>query len=159
VPTAHFVWYGKSDAVYKYAFDSNPDTVPSEEHTTQGTKVDVPVPGDGIYYFHLQLASGGPIAHYRLQSDMTPPSIISIHLSTDTVTVGDVVRFVFDAEDKESGVQSNYYVDLGDHLFLPIGKQLFVPFLNSGDQKVTLRVFDDAGNYTEKTQIIHVQSR
>lgn len=156
--TARFVWRGKPEAVYSYAFDTSPDTVPSKNHTTQGSKIEIPIPGDGIFYFHLQLAGGGPIAHYRVQTDLTPPSIVSMKLSSDKIVVGDVVRFSFDAEDAASGVQRNYYVDLGNHLFLPVGSELFIPFLEDGDQNVTLRVYDDAGNYTERSDTVHVNS-
>ena len=157
--TARFVWRGKSGAVYAYAFDSSPDTIPGKTHTIQGSAVDVPIPGDGIFYFHLQLVSGGSVTHYRVQTDETPPSITSIHLSADRIVVGDVVRFSFEAQDTGSGIQQNYYVDLGNHLFLPTGSQLFIPFLELGDQKVVLRVYDTAGNYSEKSQIIHVEAQ
>ncbi len=157
-PTARFVWLGKPGVVYAYELNNLPDTIPSNAHTTQIPKVDIPIPGDGIFYFHLRFVSGGPVAHYRIQADMSPPSITSIHLSADKIFVGDVVRFSFDAEDKASGIQNNYYVDLGNHLFLPVGSQLFVPFLKAGDQKVVLRVYDTAGNYIEKSQTIDVET-
>jgi hypothetical protein len=153
---AHFVWHGKPNDVYAYTLDSDPLAVPSDEHTVRGTSVDVPLPGDGVFYFHLRALSGKSVAHYRVQVDTTPPNIVSIHLSSDRIVAGDVVRLSFDAQDSGSGVQLNYYVDLGSHLFLPVGSQLFVPFISAGDQKVTLRVYDNAGNYAEKTQIIHV---
>jgi hypothetical protein len=142
-----------------FAGDIPPDTAPSKARTIQGSAVDVSIPGDGIFYFHLQLASGGPITHYKIQSDMTPPSVAAIRLSQDRVVVGDVVRVAFDAIDVASGVQRNYYVDLGDHLFLPVGSELFVPFLEAGDQTITLRVYDGAGNYTERTQVVHVNPK
>ncbi|MES3006024.1 MAG: hypothetical protein V4664_03705 [Patescibacteria group bacterium] len=154
-----FVWKGKPGAVYRYEFDSSPSTVPSNSHTIQDSSITIPVPGDGIFYFHLQLVSGGPIAHYLVQIDRTPPSIIDIHSSSENVVIGDVVRFSFEAEDAGSGVQRNYYIDLGNHLFLPAGSNLFVPFLKVGDQKVVLRVYDGANNYSEKSKIIHVEAR
>ncbi len=156
--TARFVWKGKSGAVYKYEFNTSADTIPSSAHTVQNNSVEIPIPGDGIFYFHLQLAAGGPVAHYRIQRDRTPPSIVAINLSTDKVVAGDVVRVSFEGEDAGSGIQKNYYVDLGDHLFLPIGSELFVPFLSPGDQKIVLRVYDSAGNFSEKFKIIHVEN-
>jgi hypothetical protein len=155
----NFVWVGKSNDVYRYAFDSSPTTVPSGNHIIQGNGLSLQIPGDGIYYFHLQLASGGPIAHYQIRSDRTPPRILGLNLSKDSIVEGDVVRFSFDAEDLASGIQHNYYVDLGNHLFLPIGQDLFVPFLDAGDQPITLRVYDNAGNYSELKKIIHVEAK
>lgn len=152
-----FVWKGKAGAVYRYSFDNSPDTIPLDGKTLQDSSVSIRIPGDGIFYFHLQLASGGPVAHYRVQVDMTPPQIMSLDVSSEKIVAGDVVRLSFDAKDVGSGIQKNYYVDLGNHLFLPIGSELFVPFLDAGEQKVILRVYDDANNYSEKTQIIHVE--
>ncbi len=157
--TARFVWKGTPGAVYKYEFNTMPDTIPSKKYTTQDSEITLPIPGDGIFYFHLQDASGGPVAHYRIQSDVTPPTISSLRLSADKVFVGDVVRFSFEAKDIGSGIQRNYYVDLGNKLFLPIGSNLFVPFLEKGNQTVTLRVYDGANNYSEKSQIIYVEEK
>lgn len=154
---ASFVWRGKTDQVYKYAFDNLSDTVPSKEYV-QGNSITLPISGDGVLYFHLQSVLGGDIVHYRLQADLTPPLIVAIDTSHQTIMVGDVVRFSFEAKDTGSGVQQNYYVDLGNRLFLPIGPQLFVPFLEKGKQTVILRVYDGAGNYSEKSQVIDVKS-
>ncbi len=154
--TVRFVWRGNPGAVYSYAFDTSPDTIPSKKYTTQGNAIDLAIPGDGIYYFHLQLIPGGPIVHYRVRSDKTPPSIISTHLSSNKIIAGDVVRVSFEAQDLSSGVQRNYYVDLGNHLFLPVGSELFIPFLQAGEQKILLRIYDEAGNYAEKTQVVQV---
>lgn len=155
--SAQFVWKGKVGALYRYVFDNSPETLPLQGATTTDSSVRVAVPGDGVFYFHLQLASGGPVAHYRVQADTVPPNIVSFDMSSTRVFAGDVVRLSFDATDTGSGVQKNYYVDLGNHLFLPIGNQLFIPFLRAGEQKVTLRVYDDANNYTEKSRIIYVE--
>ncbi len=154
---AKFVWRGKLGAVYKYAFDNSPNTIPSNLHTTQDTEVIIPIPGDGIFYFHLQPVSGGPIAHYRVQVDRTPPSIATIKLSQNRVVAGDVLRITFNSEDVGSGIQKNYYIDLGNRLFLPTGSELFVPFFKAGEQKIILRVYDSANNYSEKTQVVRVE--
>lgn len=154
--SARFLWKGKPSAVYSYSFDDKADTVPSEKNTLHDTAIDVPLPRDGIFYFHLKLASGGSTTHYRIQVDKTPPSIVAMKLSADRVVVGDVVRFSFEAKDGGSGIQQNYYVNLGNHLFLPVGSDLFLPLLKVGEQKVVLRVYDDAGNFTEMTKVINV---
>ncbi len=156
---AEFLWRGEPDATYRYAFDSVPDTIPTNNHIIKTNRIKIPIPGDGIFYFHLQLASGGPVVHYQIKSDKTPPVINTMQSSQENITVGDVVRFSFEADDVSSGVQRNYYVDLGGHLFLPVGKDLFVPFLDVGDQIVTLRVYDNAGNYTDYKKTINVRDK
>ncbi len=155
-PAARFVWKGKPGAVYTYTLDRHPTTTPQKSTNTQGTSVTVPIPGEGAWYFHLQAITGGPVAHYRIQSDRTPPSIVSIELSQETITAGDVVRFSFEAEDATSDIQNNYYVDLGNRLFLPIGRELFVPFVEVGEQTLTLRVYDGANNYSEASRTVTV---
>jgi hypothetical protein len=155
---ARFVWRGEPDTVYNYKFDSSPNTIPSTSQTVTGSSVEVTIPSDGVFYFHLMPTLGGSVAHYRVQSDRTPPSIVSMRVSAEQIMVGDVVRFDFEAEDSASGIQKNYYVDLGNHLFLPAGPGIFVPFLEAGDQKIVLRVYDDADNYSEKSQAIHVKA-
>ncbi len=154
---AKFIWKGTPGAVYAYEFDSSPDTIPSKSKTLQDSTVSVQIPGDGIFYFHLQLASGGPIAHYRIQSDITPPTVTSIDLSSDKIVAGDVVRLSFQAEDITSGIQNNYYIDLGNHLFLPMGSQIYIPFVEPGNQKITLRVYDGANNYSEISRFVQVE--
>lgn len=155
-PTARFMWRGKPGMVYAYAFDGTPDTIPSPQRTTTTTDLTLPVQGDGIFYFHLRSLTGGRTTHYRVQVDTAPPLITDLSMSAATVVKGDVVRFSFAAEDRGSGVQKNYYINLGNQLFVPIGSQLFVPFLTAGDQPIVLRVYDDAGNYAERTRVVHV---
>lgn len=157
--TARFVWRGNPDTVYKYAFDTTANTTPSSINSTKNSDVTVPIPGDGVFYFHLQAAVGGAVAHYRIQADRTPPSVVTVEMSENSARVGDVVRFSFGGEDVSSGIQKNFYIDLGNHLFLPIGPQLFIPFLERGEKKIVVRVYDNAGNYAEKTQTVYVKNK
>jgi hypothetical protein len=154
--SARFVWKGTEKAVYAYSMDTFATTLPSNSKTITAPSIELPIPGDGIFYFHLRLASGGPTAHYRIQSDRTPPIITEMRMSASKIVAGDVLRVLFDAEDITSGVQNNYYVDLGNRLFLPFGSEIAVPFLEPGNKTLILRVYDGAGNYSEKKQMVHV---
>ena len=157
---ARFVWRGTPETIYTYVFDTSRDTIPGREaNTVRGTAIELPIPGDGIFYFHLKKVGSELVSHYRIQSDRTPPSIITLRSSQDRIVEGDVVRFEFDAEDIASGIQQNYYIDLGNHLFLPVGRTLFLPLLEAGDQNVILRVYDSAGNFSEKTQVVRVDKK
>ncbi len=151
-----FVWRGKAGSVYLYNFDEQSTSDLLGKYSTTSNELVLQAPGDGVFYFHLGLSTGGRAATYKIQVDQTPPTITSFIASNTTVKVGDVVRFSFDASDAGSGIQKNYYIDLGGHLFLPVGTELMVPFLTPGDQTVTLRVYDNAGNYSEKSMVIHV---
>lgn len=157
--TARFSWLGNESA-YQYAFDDskNGEDVVRWE-ITEKRNVEMAIPGNGIFYFHLQPVGGGPIATYQIRSDHTPPSITSFQMSSEKVYAGDVIRFSFDADDNRSGIQQNYYIDFDNHLFLPAGKELFVPFIEPGVQTITLRVYDNADNYTEEQRTIEVLLR
>jgi hypothetical protein len=151
LPQVDFVWIGPTDGVYRYVFDTQPNTLPSNRApTVQGSQLSLPVPGDGIYYLHLQSVRANAVTHYRIQSDFTGPTITAFNASETTITEGDVVRFDFAARDAGSGVEKNYYIDIGNKLFLPANEQIYVPFLEAGKQNLTLRIYDEAGNYSEK---------
>lgn len=154
--TAKFVWLRPKDSSYRYVVDTYPNTIPDKGTVVHDNQVSFPIQQDGVLYFHLQSIKGGPVVHYKLQSDFTPPDIISINKSETEIHAGSVVRFSFNAEDVLSGVQRNYYIDLIGHLFLPVGNQVFVPFSEIGKQTITLRVYDLAGNYTDQSEIITV---
>jgi hypothetical protein len=79
-----------------------------------------------------------------------------VNASQTSVRAGDIVRFEFTAHDSMSGMQRNFYVDLGNHLFLPVGSTLYVPFDEEGSHTVVVRAYDNAGNYTERTVTILV---
>ncbi len=114
-------------------------------------------PSDGTYYFHLERVgdtADDDRVHHKVMIDTTPPKNVNIRVDAKEVRVGDVVRVQFSAEDGESGMQNIFYVDLGNKLFLPVGKETYIPVLNAGELEIRLRVYDRAGNYAEKTTSI-----
>ncbi len=157
--TARFVWIDHPGVAYHYAFDNKPDTVPLATNLMAGSTIELPVPGDGTYYFHLQRVGENAIAHYRIQSDRSPPTILSMAVSSQRVMVGDVLRLDFKAEDAGSGVQRNYFVAMRDDLFLPVGTQILIPMSEAGHQSITFRVYDDAGNYSEQSTAVDVVAK
>lgn len=155
--SARFVWSGATDETYAYTLDTLQNSAPSSRLSVRGNQVSVPIPGDGVYYFHVRpLSSDGPSAHYRIQSDRTPPVILSMQLSDEEIEAGEVVRALFEANDSGSGLQRNWYVDFGNRLFLPTKTGIFIPFLEPGLHPLTLRVYDEAGNYAEQSRFVSV---
>ncbi len=157
--TVKFVWIGEPQAIYAYDFDTSPTTVPDGTLTTQEKSLTLNIPGDGIYYLHIKTLSSQAVAHYKIQSDHTPPTILNMSFDKDEYAAGEVARTSILANDVSSGIQNNYYVDLGDRLFLPTGPMLFIPFIESGTKTLRLRVYDRAGNYVEEVRNIKVQER
>ena len=144
---------------YRYTLDEYPSVSVLDAPLSYAQRATFSVVEDGAYYFHLQAAEGGPIATYPIHVDMTAPRISEFLASSDVVTAGDVVRFSFGGSDASSGVQRNFYVDLGSGLLLPVSQTMYLPFLQEGDQTIRLRIYDNAGNSTEQEKTIHVRSK
>jgi hypothetical protein len=155
----HLNWPVAKGESYFYAFDREPDTIPDKEAPASGRLV-LDMAEEGIYYFHLQASKDrlkSPVAHLKVKIDATPPMVPIIRASSLQVRPGEVVRFEFSGIDTLSGIQSNYYVKLGDSIFLPALPQVYMPFLREGRYALTARVFDNAGNFSDSTVEITVR--
>ena len=142
-----------------YSIDKSPNYIPDGQLITANNFLDFQIEGDGVYYLHLSLIKSDAIvttSHFKIQVDSTPPLIPEIKISADRVKKGDVVRFEFGGSDATSGLQKNYYVRF-DGIFFPVLSELQVPFLEKGRYKVTLRVFDNANNFTDVAKEIIVE--
>jgi hypothetical protein len=159
VPNIEFVWMPIAGDGYIYAFDEATSTIPRTGIRVANPKVTITAPSDGIFYFHVAAISGdrvGPTRHYKVMIDTTPPMDVSIRASQDAAKMGDVVRFEFSAQDKMSGLQNTMYIDIDNGTFLPVGRQTYVPFVDIGTIPMRLRVYDKAGNFTEKEKVVRV---
>lgn len=158
VSSIDFVWTPVGATSYLYAFDQATGTIPTSGVPITKNKVTVEAPSNGEFYFHVAPLFGttlGPTRHYKVLVDTEPPADVQIRASEDDVRVGDIVRFEFSARDQHSGLQSSMYIDINSGTFLPVGRQTYIPFVDIGDIPVRLRVYDKAGNYTEREKIIH----
>jgi hypothetical protein len=159
---ASFNWQAIPSEKYRYIFDTSSTTLVSESNSTLISKnnISLPVPRDGIFYFHVAVqneGATGPTSVYKIQADMTPPQNVLIKASATTIHTGDTVRFEFSGSDATSGILPNYYVKINTGgLLLPVKKELYVPLTTIGDNTVTLRLFDRAGNFTERSLTIKV---
>lgn len=162
--TATFTWRNPDQNTYAYAFDASPTTTPNGKNTTAGQSLSEPTPTSGVYYFHIagvHAGAVGPVTHYKILNDIDGPQNLSLRASATTVETGDIVHLVFDATSTYSGLQREFYINLGNgnDLFYPVGRETYVPMLDSvsaGVQTITLRVFDKAGNYKDKSITINV---
>ncbi|MBI2047706.1 MAG: hypothetical protein HYT27_01065 [Parcubacteria group bacterium] len=156
-----FVWqftHEGRDISYKYLIDTNSDTIPDEGIMVDDTKLRASIERDGTYWFHLLAEGNGARAtsHYKIKIDTSPPIAPDIRASATEVSAGDVVRFEFNAADTLSGLQRAFYISL-DTLFFPSGRELFTAFPKKGTYPVSVRVFDNAGNYSESNAYISVK--
>jgi hypothetical protein len=147
-----FSWLGQEGITYKYELNKNLSSILTKPKTIKNNFVSITVPDDGVYYFHLAAAKDGvigPISTYQLRIDITPPTSSIIRASSLNIRAGEMVRFSFDSSDSTSGLQANYYVKIDNGIFMPSLSQLFLLFLKEGVHIVTVRVFDNANNYSD----------
>ena len=160
-----FIWNNPGQKTFAYSFDQLPFTIPSVSSTVTTDQFSKKINESGIYYFHLAYVDGGAIgsvSHYKVMIDLDGPKNVTIQSSAIEVEVGDIVHFVFSATSANSGLQRAFYLNVGGggDLFYPVGHETYVPLLDplgAGIQKITLRVFDRAGNYVDKTVEIKVK--
>ena len=158
---AWFLWNTLPSTTYRYQVDQNATAIPPLSALPTSTdQAAVSVPADGIYYFHLEPITNGipqPIISYKIQIDTTPPTPPIVQVSTRTVHTGDIARISFSSTDALSGLQDNFYVKIGDSLFLPTKPPLDVPALEKGTLPIIVRAFDRAGNYSDSSTTISIQ--
>lgn len=162
-------WYQKKDiqlawpllegGVYHYALNQTPDFIPGKAVSTLDNFLNISIDKDGIYYFRLQVEDTdgrlGPVSQFKILIDSTPPVPAVIKASSLSVKTGETVRFEFSAGFGEI-VQSVVYFKIDDGIFFPVASELFVPFFEPGSHKITARVFDLAGNFSDSSLDIQV---
>ena len=159
-PTARFNWTPTENAQYNYTLDTNPLEPTVFTNTTTASTITLDTISDGIHYFHLQPIKDGKkqkTLTYKISIDTTPPEKPQITVSDATLSIGDVARVVFTSSDALSGLQKIFYAKIGTSLFLPTKPPLSIPALSHGTIPVTIRVFDQAGNFSDATTTITVR--
>ena len=160
-PDIEFSWVADSGYSYIYAFDQNPVTLPSGESSTDENSLDFSVDTDGIHWLHIAAVSGdnrGELTHYPVRIDTTPPQPPVIRASSTNISTGEVVRFQFETHG-EDDLQPNFYLKIDNGTFIPTTQSVFIPFFEAGDHRITLRIFDNAGNFSDSAIDITVQGK
>ncbi|MCK5061377.1 hypothetical protein KAR28_02410 [Candidatus Parcubacteria bacterium] len=159
----YFSWLGNDQLEYAYLFNQQATGTPDIRQFTEDKSLRFSVKADGIYYLHIAPVKAGiigPTRNYKVKIDATPPHKTDIRASEVVIKSGDVVRFEFSGEDEMSGLQSNYYyVRIDNSTFLPTKTPLYVPFIEPGKHPVTVRMFDNAGNFKDTGVEIEVKGK
>ncbi len=117
---------------------------------------------DGIYYAHTRFINSlgaGPIEHFKLMIDATPPDPFEIILPDGKVTANPMPRIRFEAVDNLSGIDRyEMKIDDGDWFNAAILKtaSYILPKLKPGEHQIFIRAYDKAGNWAEAKEIITV---
>ncbi len=149
---------------YVYRLDQNPETAPAlTDAETSARQIAVNLDRDGIYYFHIarkQQNRIGPVAHLKIMADVTPPLAPVVQASLRDAAINQTVRLEFSSHDEVSGLQSRYfYVKIDGGVFFPTASPLYTAFAKPGTHTITIRAFDNAGNYRDASVNISVKRR
>lgn len=143
-----FVW--STPGPVRYAFDQSPTLQSSSLQRPNGRSVSVQATGSGTYYFHLASdARNAPSVTMPVRIDTQPPTSLTLRTSSATVRAGDILRVKLGATDAVSGLQRTYYLRVDRDVFLPVGMKIDMVFDRPGKHTLTMRVFDNAGNFAD----------
>ncbi len=114
---------------------------------------------DGIYNFAATAKNnvGEDISgNVTAKIDTTPPEELTLNASETNIKPGGLVRFTASGKDYLSGLQRVFYLKINNEIFFPIGAQIYIPFPQAGDYMITLRAYDQAGNFRDVSKKIIV---
>lgn len=150
--------WDKDPDVTRFAFsiDDKPHTIPDDATTTVETQRAFEHLTDGIWYFHIKAEKKGvwgSTAHFKIQIDTIAPADFKPNVNYLTAGTNRQAHVSFLTTDSLSGID---YYEVGtqdlseDHQGSPVFIQAVSPYqIQLGDrkrQRVTVRVFDQAGN-------------
>lgn len=131
-----------------YGLTAQSNSVPDESQDPANGSINLTVPSEGIWYFHLRgrFASGwGSSAHYRLQIDRTAPTPLTITLVRDRGEDDPTPTFEFSTTDALSGI-AEYRLALNDGEAEVVESPVTLTLTRAGKQRITVTAIDQAGN-------------
>lgn len=160
-------WYNKTKGVFSWdvprdvtavqlLLGSRPTSVPTVLYSPPIGNKELANLTDGVQYLHVRFRKGstwGPTTHRKIQIDTTSPQNIVV---TDSTNNG-LVTIQVSAEDAVSGIKSYSVWNNGAEIAqytVPENEALStitLPPLIAGEQNITVRAYDKAGNSAEST--------
>jgi len=118
---------------------------------------------DGVWYFHVRLRNDvgwGGVSHFRFQIDTEKPSRFSIRKVPRADLTDPRVQFIFDAEDKTSGID-HYEVQIDEgssKIWRDDGRDIYeTPPLDARAHILVVRAVDKAGNVLTESVDFHIE--
>ena len=152
--TATFSWVVPDDVTsIQTLLSKNATAVPTVTYDGSVSQRTVNNLADGVLYFHLRYMNNvgwGPTAHYKIQTDSTPPEKFTLHVTTQ----GTQNILALNAVDAMSGIDS-YSVKIDNAPAVRVGQaelvnnQYILPTQSQGEHTLMVLAYDRAGNYTE----------
>lgn len=113
-----------------------------------------PLLEDGTYYIHARFANSigwGPVLHYRIAVDTTPPSPFTISFSDGSSSDNPTPTVSHGSSDSLSGID-HYEIKVSRReVIASSADQTALPPLMPGSYAITIRAYDAAGNATQST--------
>ena len=158
------LWYASNTASFNWKIpngvisiqtllNKNTNSTPTITYDNSVSQKTLTNLNDGTYYFHLRYlnsAGWGPVAHYKVKIDTTPPLAFIPTIRSD----GYNNLITLDAEDVTSGIY--YYsvkIDNGAEIKVStndlVNNEYTLPIEQEGNHAVVVSAFDKAQNHTE----------
>ena len=152
--SASFSWVIPSDVTsIQTLLSKSPTSIPTITYDSSVSQRTINDLTDGVLYFHLRYQNSigwGPVAHYKIQIDTTPPDKFSVQVSERGVE-----RIVtIDATDSLSGIDS-YSIQIDDAKPFVVkqdtleNNEYILPIQIEGEHELIVVAYDRAGNHTE----------
>ena len=158
-------WYSTSSASFSWNVPSSvtsiqtllskdPNAVPTVNYDSSVSQRTVNSIADGTVYFHIRYMNSlgwGPVAHYKVQIDSTPPEKFVADVTTSDVNN----TLILNAVDKTSGID-HYSVQIDSDPAINVQNsslvdgQFILPIRNQGNHTLEVIAYDKAGNHTEE---------
>jgi hypothetical protein len=157
--TISLSWNNPKGEDYLFSFDQSPTFDSATASSTTATSTTVIAPSNGVYYAHLQPANNPhlPAVSKKIMIDDSAPSNLTIKIKSAVIKRGESVPLQVEAQDDTSGLEKNFYLKSETGLFLPARNPVYLSYPRKGTYPVTVRVYDLAGNYSERTINITVK--
>ena len=109
---------------------------------------------DGVYYLHARYKNNigwGPIQHYKIMNDTTPPTRFSIFFQNGNPTDFPTPTIIFKSTDSLSGIMRHeVYIDNNSPIVVN-DSTLALPLQIPGKHKIKVTIYDNAGNSTSSS--------
>jgi hypothetical protein len=134
------------------AVNQNPNFEPTDSEGLFDNKTFGAI-GENIWYLHVRFKNSigwGPVSHYRIAIDTTPPFDMAAKVNEGTVAGAPSPTVQFSAQDQPSGVGFyNVLVD-GNMAGSTTSTSFMLPSLSFGVHQIFVQAVDYAGNVIEK---------
>jgi len=159
-------WYSNRNPIFHWAqdegvigyatlLDQNPQGNPDPTVLEKGGLKQFSNLEEGVWYFHLRAKNNaglGPISHFIIQIDATTPEL-NVQTNQTTVTEGEIVTIGFSSTDAET-----FLVKIRNESFETASSPLNLTNLPHGKSIIYIRAIDRAGNITERSVTVYVES-